>query len=81
MVKENFTAQIQGHSVEFTRVSYSAFDNWYHVKTLLNKIDVVYRMREVSAGTWKIKTPRVEPFILNIERQCGEEIMKNEASG
>jgi hypothetical protein len=77
-MKEYFTALIQGHMIKFSRVSYSAFDNWYHIAVQIDKREVLCRMSKIAEGKWKIQTPRTLPFIRSIENLCSEEIRKNE---
>ena len=73
-----FKARIQHYDVEFNRISYSAFDNWYHLTVKINEAEVSYRMGLNAKGAWEIKTPRLSPIILGLETRCREEILKNE---
>ncbi len=78
-MKEYFIVNIKGHQFEFSRITYSSFDIWYHIIAGLNKGEVVYRMNEVTEGIWKIKTPRMSPEVCGYELDCSEAIRKNES--
>lgn len=80
-MQESFTTNIYGQAFEFSRITYSAFDVWYHVVARLKTGDVSYRMKRDTNGTWKIMTTRMKRFVDQFEKASKDAIELNEGFG
>jgi hypothetical protein len=76
-MKEFFLATFRGDRYEFTRVTTTAFDVWYHIR-MTEQNDIQYRMHGNKEGNWKITTKRIPTALLALENDFGEIISRNE---
>jgi hypothetical protein len=76
-MKEFFLETFRGHKYEFTRVTTSSFDVWYHIR-MAEQNDIQYRMHGNKDGNWKIMTRRIPASLSALENDFGERINRNE---
>jgi len=77
-MKQFFIKTFRGRQFEFTRVTHSSFDPWYHISVQLDDAPVKYRMHSNKEGVWKITASRLPSLLYSLEAEFSELIHMNE---
>ena len=75
-MKDFFLETFRGNRYEFTRVTTSVIDIWYHIR-LSDQKDSEYRMH-IKDGAWRITTKRTPAAVSALEKDFDEVISRNE---